>query len=143
MRTTELTLGRSWLIRLEPDSPLWLGILEAASALGVRAAQVNVLGAVQNAAVRSFDQDAKTFNDFDIDSPLELLSGVGNISIRDGAPFLHLHVALSDDKGVAYGGHLHEEKPTRVWVAEVWLQELLGEPPVRLFDERCGLAVWQ
>ena len=143
MRATELTLGRSWLIRLETDSPLWLGVLEAASALGVRAGQVNVLGAVQNAVVRYFDQGTKTYADLEIDSHLEILSGVGNISMRDGAPFLHLHVTLGDDKGVAYGGHLHEEMPSRVYVAEVWLQELLGEPPVRLFDERCGLSIWQ
>lgn len=108
----------------------------------MRAATLTVLGAVQNAAIRYFDQEAKAYRDLEIERHLEVLAGVGNISMREGRPFLHCHATFGDDRGKAWGGHLHEEKPTRVFAAEVWLQELAGEPPVRLFDERCGLALW-
>jgi len=143
MRINELSAGRQWLIRLEPDAPLYAQLMDAAAEFGLKAAQLNVLGAVQRAALRVFDQEAKEYHDFVLDRELELLGGVGNFSLRDGKPFLHCHVALSDREGHAYGGHLHETEPTIVFVAEVWLQELLGDPPVRLMDERCGLALWQ
>jgi uncharacterized protein len=142
MRVNELSAGRQWLIRLETDGDLYGQILGAARDLGVEAATLTVLGAVQRAALRSYNQITKEYLDFEFDQELELLGGTGNISIKDGEPFLHCHVTLGTKDGKAYGGHLHETKPTVVFVGEVWMQELLGEPPVRLLDERCGLALW-
>ncbi|MBR5284271.1 MAG: DNA-binding protein [Clostridia bacterium] len=37
---------------------------------------------------------------------MEILSLKGNISRKDGAPNLHLHVTASDDSFNAFGGHL-------------------------------------
>ena len=142
MRDIELKTGRTWLIRLETGEPLYEQILEAGTALGIEAATFAALGAVRNATLRSYDQDAKKYDDFEVEGHLELLSGVGNFSLKDGKPFVHCHVTVGTADGRAFGGHLHEEKPTIVFAAELWLQELLGDPPVRLFDERCGLALW-
>lgn len=142
MRANELKTGRNWLIRLETDQPLHAQIRDAGAALGVEAATFTVLGAVQNAVLRYYDQSAKEYRDFALDRHLELLSGVGNFSLKDGSPFVHCHVTLGADDGTAWGGHLHEERSSAVFAAELWLQELLGEPPVRMFDERCGLMLW-
>ncbi len=142
MRTFELRPGRQWLIRLETDGELYGQITEAAVTLGFQTATFTVLGAVGRAALRIYDQQSKAYQDLDLEEEMELLAGVGNISARDGVPFVHCHATFGLPSGRAVGGHLHETRPTVVFVAEVWIQELLGEPPTRLFDERCGLALW-
>lgn len=39
---------------------------------------------------------------------LEVLSLQGNISMKEGEPFIHLHVSLADHDFTARGGHLFE-----------------------------------
>jgi predicted DNA-binding protein with PD1-like motif len=38
--------------------------------------------------------------------PREVLGVSGNVTLRDGQPFLHLHVTLADGRMRAVGGHL-------------------------------------
>jgi predicted DNA-binding protein with PD1-like motif len=38
--------------------------------------------------------------------PLEIVSCVGNVSLKEDAPFVHAHITLSDKEGRTYGGHL-------------------------------------
>ncbi|MCA1831951.1 MAG: PPC domain-containing DNA-binding protein [Actinomycetota bacterium] len=143
MHTTELKHGRTWLIRLDTDAPLYKQILDAGAELGIEAATFTLIGALQNVVVRYVDQEAKEYRDLELNQHMEMLSGVGNFSLKDGKPFVHCHITVAAEDGSAYGGHLHEEKPSLIFVTELWLQELLGDAPVRLFDERCGLALWQ
>ena len=42
----------------------------------------------------------------DIKGEFELTSLVGNITIKNGNPFVHIHVNVSDEACNAYGGHL-------------------------------------
>jgi predicted DNA-binding protein with PD1-like motif len=142
VKVHELKTGRQWLIRLETDGELYGQILGAAKDLGVQAASLTVLGALQGVGLRIYNQTAKRYEDYRIDEEVELLGGVGNVSLREGEPFLHCHVTVGTRDGKAFGGHLHETDPSTVFVGEVWMQELLGEPPVRLMDERCGLMLW-
>lgn len=142
MKVHELSTGRQWLLRLNTDGDLYGQIAGAATELGVKAATLTVLGALQRATLRVYDQTAKRYTDFAVDQEVELLGGTGNISLREGKPFLHCHVTLATADGKALGGHLHETEPSMVFVGEVWMQELLGDPPVRLMDERCGLMLW-
>jgi len=132
--------GPVHLLRLETGSDLVDEITRFAVDHHVRAAWLSFLGAVRRASLRYYDQEAREYRDFTIDRHLEVLSGVGNISILDGRPFLHAHAAFADDAGAAFGGHLNVG--CEVWSIEVRLEELRGEPPVRTFDERTGLNLW-
>jgi hypothetical protein len=38
--------------------------------------------------------------------PLEVTSCVGNVSMKQGVPFIHAHISLADKQGKGYGGHL-------------------------------------
>jgi predicted DNA-binding protein with PD1-like motif len=72
---------------------------------------------------------------------MEIVSLYGNISLKDGKPFAHVHVVLSDAKGNGRGGHLLPGR-TPVFACELIIEEFDGEPPVRLNDENTGLALW-
>jgi predicted DNA-binding protein with PD1-like motif len=69
----------------------------------------------------------------------EIASCVGNISMKDGIPFVHAHAVLADQNGNIKAGHLLEGK---VFAAEVHLTELIGSKLVRKNDPVTGLSLW-
>ena len=76
-----------------------------------------------------------------IDRPLEITNLVGNVSLRDGNPFVHAHVTLADSAGHAYGGHL--APGTIVFACEFVLEVLSESVLERAFDETTGLYLWK
>jgi len=64
---------------------------------------------------------------------------VGNVSLKDGEPFVHAHAVLSDEKGNTRAGHLLEGI---VFAAEVHLSQLEGPKLERKYDEVTGLSLW-
>ena len=64
-----------------------------------------------------------------------------NISMRDGKPFVHVHILLSDAEGKVFGGHLM--KGTKLFACEVTIDEFEGEQLERGQDERTGLFLWK
>jgi predicted DNA-binding protein with PD1-like motif len=101
---------------------------------------VTALGAVERASLRYYDQQALAYRDFTIDEPLEVVAAVGNVSLLDGEPFLHLHAALAAADGRGYGGHVHSG--TVAFALEATVTVLDGEPPVRRHDAATGLTLW-
>lgn len=132
--------GTVHLIRLATGDDIVDAITRYAAEHEIGAAWFSYLGAVTTASLRYYDQEARQYRDFTIDSPLEVLSGVGNVSLLDSQPFVHTHAAFADDAGRAFGGHLNTG--CIVWSLEIRLEQLFGEPPVRDFDESSGLALW-
>ena len=128
------------LLRIPTGEDL-LGYLEEFVATeGIENAWLSYLGALQNASLRYYDQPNKEYSDFHIHEHLEVVSGVGNVSLLDGGPFIHTHVVLADAAGHAFGGHVNYG--CEVWALEVKIEEFRGDPPVRLFDEETGLSLW-
>jgi hypothetical protein len=132
--------GPIHLLRLEQGADIVGEITDYATRHGIEAAWFTYLGAVSRAALRYYDQEALEYRDFTIDEHLEVLSGVGNVSLRDGAPFVHTHATFGDASGRGLGGHLNTG--CIVFSLEVRLEELSGEAPVRLPDAASGLSLW-
>jgi predicted DNA-binding protein with PD1-like motif len=132
--------GPIHVLRLNTGDDLLDGITSYAADAGITAAWLTYLGAVSRASLRYYDQDAREYRDFALDEHLEVLSGVGNVSMLAGAPFVHTHAAFADASGAAFGGHLNTG--TTVWALEVRVQELAGAALVREPDECTGLTLW-
>lgn len=133
--------GPVHLFRIPTGGDIYDDIARYAEANRIQAAWLSYLGAVRRASLRYFDQEAKEYRDLTLEQPLEVLSGVGNISLLDGEPFLHTHAAFGDEAGQAYGGHI--DPGCEVWALEVKMQEMLGEAPERSPDECTGLTLWE
>lgn len=132
--------GRTFVGRLETGSDLVGEIERFCADEGITAAWVSVVGAVQHAAYAFYDQQAKAYANLASDEHHELAGFVGNISLRDGKPFLHAHASFADRSGATVTGHLLPG--CVVWVAEVTLREMTGVDLVRTPDEQTGLALW-
>ena len=133
--------GPTHLFRLEAGDDIVQEITQFVTEHGISVAWISYLGAVRKASLRYYDQDRLEYQDFTIDHHLEVLSGVGNVSLLDGKPFVHTHAVFSDEDGKAFGGHLNTG--CEVWSLEVRVEELIGAPPVRDFDETTGLGLWR
>lgn len=132
--------GPIHVVRLNTGEDLLDGITSYARQAGITAAWLTYLGAVSRASLRYYDQDRRVYEDFVLDAHLEVLSGVGNVSLLDGSPFVHTHAAFADEEGRAWGGHLNTG--TTVWALEIRIQELIGPPLVREPDECTSLSLW-
>ena len=132
--------GRSFVGRLPTGTDLVEEIERLAAEREVRAAWVSVVGAVSRAAFAYYNQTILQYKEMSSPQHHELFGFVGNLSMRDGRPFLHAHAGFSDINGEPLGGHLL--KGCVVWVAEVEIRELIGVELVRELDEQTGLALW-
>ncbi len=140
MTASRFDPGPIHLLRLGPGEDLVGSITAYAKIHDIRSASVTLLGAVRSASLRYFDQHRKDYRDFRIARPLEVTSGIGNISILDDEPFLHAHATFSDEDGQTFSGHINFG--TEVFHIEATIQELDGVAPVREMEELTGLMVW-
>ncbi len=127
--------------KLPHQTDLIGALTEAAAVNGIEAGALQVVGALQGAKLGFYDQWSKTYRELPFAKPLEIVSGLGNISLRDGKPFVHLHLSLSDEEGKVFGGHAMEG--CTVFAAEYVIVPLPGAVPVRTFDETTGLYLWE
>jgi uncharacterized protein len=106
----------------------------------IRLGRINAIGAVRKACIGFYDQEKREYGYINIDEPLEITNLTGNVSIKDGNPFVHAHVTLADSTGRAFGGHL--ARGTIVFACECTVEALDGQAFERGFDEETGLSLW-
>ncbi|MFU8796345.1 MAG: PPC domain-containing DNA-binding protein [Dehalococcoidia bacterium] len=131
--------GDELILSLNPGSDLVKSITEIARDTGIEAGSLVAIGALKQAKLGYYDQNKNRYREIKVDSPTEIASCAGNISIRSGEPFAHIHVVLADSDGKTKAGHLLEGI---VFVAEVHLRTLQGPKLERKYDATSGLWLW-
>jgi predicted DNA-binding protein with PD1-like motif len=136
----EFDLKGNLLIRAKHDSDLVKFITELAEERGITTAAFAVIGAVKHAKLGFYDQEKHEYREITVDSPHEIASCTGNVSLTNGKPFVHAHVVLAGKNGNTKAGHLIE---ATVFAAEIHLHELKGMKLKREYDEETGLSLWK
>lgn len=139
MSSTEFDLERILLLRVKHGSDLVQFITELAEKKGITVAAFTAIGALKRANLGFYDQESHEYREITIDSPREIASCIGNISIKDGKPFVHAHAVLADEEGNTKAGHL---AGGIVFAAEVHLRELKGPKLERKYDDVTNLSLW-
>ena len=137
---SEATAGRIFVGRLDPGDDLVDEIEKFSGEKAVRAAWVSAIGAVKHAAFAYYQQGERKYLELVSDEHHEIIGFVGNISMRDDAPFLHAHATFGSVNGAAVGGHLLHG--CVVFVAEITIREMTGVELIRTPDEVSGLSLW-
>jgi len=135
----EYDASKELIVRLNYDVDLIQSITELARNKGVEAGSFTAIGALRRAKLGYYDQKNHEYREMKIDSPHEMVSCIGNVSLKDGEPFIHAHVVLADETGNTKAGHLLEGI---VFAAEVHLRQLEGLSLERKYDEVTGLSLW-
>lgn len=92
----------------DKDEPLMESITRTAKKHGVFGASLTGLGALKHAELGFYHLHKKEYDRRKFDEEYELVSLTGNITVKDGEPFVHAHIVLGDDKFQCWGGHLFE-----------------------------------
>jgi predicted DNA-binding protein with PD1-like motif len=126
------------VVRLNPGDEVLPSLKAICEKEGVESATVIGIGACRKAEIAHYDTKRKAYHNKIFKGMLELVSLSGNISMKDGAPFLHLHASIGLPDFSLVGGHLVdcEVNPT----CEIVIMPLALRI-AREQDERSGLAI--
>jgi predicted DNA-binding protein with PD1-like motif len=100
--------GPTYVIRLDDGERIIDSLRALCEQDKIGAGVLSGLGAVREAELGWFDREAKNYCTVLIRELCEIVSLHGNISLLDGKPFLHCHIALGDRSFGVRGGHLRE-----------------------------------
>lgn len=139
-RFWEASPGRTFVGRLATGTDLAGEIERFCAENDIGAAWVSCVGALQHTAYAYYDQAAKRYVENASDEHHEMAGFVGNVSPKEGRPFLHAHASFGNRQGGTVTGHILPG--CTVWVAEVTLREMTGVDLQRTPDETTGLALW-
>ncbi|MBW1835516.1 MAG: DUF296 domain-containing protein [Deltaproteobacteria bacterium] len=137
---SEFKTGRRFIGRLPHGRDLIQSVENFCQDVSIQMATFSVLGTVTSAILGTYDQKQMVYVTFMENSPLEIVACTGNVSIKDGRPFVHAGIVLSDEQGKIIAGHLFSE--TVVFAGEIDLQELIGDPLERTYNHKTGLMQW-
>ena len=135
-----VTITNAYLGSMTCGDDLLKTITQICRDKNITAGRLEAIGAVQKAKVGIYDQLNKKYHFIEFNKPLEIVSITGNISLKDGEPFVHAHIALADENGHTFGGHLAED--TIVFVCEYAIEQFAGDVFNREFDKQRGLHLW-
>lgn len=127
------------MARLDHNGEIIASIAALAGEMTVATGMFSVIGALSRAELAYYDQKAQQYQKTVVDESVELASCTGNITIRDGKPFVHAHAVLADSSCHAMAGHLVSGT---IFAAELYMVELSGQPLTRAFDPMTGLFLW-
>ena len=127
--------------QLPYGADLYESLTEIVQKENIRLGRIQAIGATTHAIVAYYDQNTKKYNPIEFTGGMEILNLNGNISMRDGKPFVHVHILLGDAQGKVFGGHLLPG--TKLFACEVFVEEFEGKELVRTHDERTGLYLWK
>jgi uncharacterized protein len=132
--------GERVQFRFESGEPFVEPVLAWLTREGIGYAAMTGLGAVSGATISYWNASTRQYEQHALTEQMEVVSLIGNVTLREGKPFVHAHVALGKRDLSVIGGHMNEllVHPT----LEVWLRPE-ATPVTRVLDEACGLFVMQ
>ncbi len=135
--------GRTYMGRLDYKSDMLEEINKICIKENIKTGYINIIGAVSSLKTGFFDQEKKEYiyTVHKSQTPLEISSCMGNVSLKNDKPFCHIHIVTSDRNGNCFGGHLMDE--TYVYAAEFVIQEVIGEELIRNIDDTTKLPLWK
>ena len=124
------------VVRLDKGDEVAKCLLEVAEKEGVALASVAGIGATDDFNVGVFDLDANEYKRLHYTANHEINALTGNLTVKDGKPYLHLHITCTNDDGKVVGGHLFDARISLT--AEIFVHRLSGSAE-RKYDENLGI----
>lgn len=124
------------LVRLDKGDEIVKSLLDVAAKEKLALASVSGIGATDDFTVGVFDLQRSDYERFRFGGNHEIVALVGNLTTKDGAPYIHLHITCAGEGGKTVGGHLLEAKISLT--AEVFLHTVAGKAE-RQRDEALGI----
>lgn len=124
------------LVRLDKGDEIVKSLMKVAGTEKLMLASVSGIGATDDFEVGVFDIKRSDYEHFRFRGIHEIVALVGNLTTKDGAPYIHLHITCAGEGGKIVGGHLFNAKISLT--AEIFLHKADGNAD-RLRDETLGI----
>jgi hypothetical protein len=130
---------KTFIVVFETGDELAAGLSKFAEEQNLSAASFKAVGALSSVRLGWYNLESKKYDpSVTLDEPLELLSLIGDVALKDSKPVVHSHMVVGKRDGTAHGGHLLEAhvRPT--------CEVVLTESPAHLqkfIDPESGLAL--
>ena len=132
-------VGEKIFVSLQSGDLINKSLAEISVKENISNAWINGIGAIDSVEVGYMDVVNKKYQKRNFNDNYELISLIGNITIKDGEPFLHTHIAFSDTEYKVFGGHLFDAKITAT--GEIILT-VADSKIDRQFNENVGIHTW-
>lgn len=130
--------AQGYLVRLDPGEEVLSTLAAFCAREGVGSASLAGIGAVRDAELGYFEGARREYLRRELPGEHELCSFSGNLTWRDGEPFVHAHVVLAGADFVPLAGHLF--RATISATGEFWIGKG-GVKVVRELDAATGLKL--
>jgi len=128
--------GQQHILTVDIDEELLSSLLGFAAERGIEAAEIHGIGALRDFELGYYVLARKEYKRQKFSEIVELLSCSGNLAIREGKPFAHIHATVGFPDFRAMGGHLFSG--IVAVTAEIAFRPL-PERMDRAYDGRTGL----
>ena len=103
-------VDNTYIIYVEQDEDIMATLTQFCKDQKIINGQLSGIGAIKTIDLGIYDLEKKEYVRFIYEDLWELTSFQGNILLKDGDPFIHAHITISDHTLNVKGGHLFEAK---------------------------------
>ncbi|MCB9812067.1 DNA-binding protein [Candidatus Nomurabacteria bacterium] len=131
------TTSRTEIVVLKRGQRVIEALTAYAKEMGISNASFNAIGAVEQITCGYYDLQTRTYKFKNYpEGVFEVVSATGNIMLKEGEPFIHLHAVFTNEDNEAFGGHVEE---MRVAVTLEVILTVCDTALERRYDDETGL----
>lgn len=132
--------GNTYAVRFERGEEVVEKLMELVEKEGIKAASISAIGACDYIQVGLYNVDERKYYSHELTGPMEITSLLGNVSEKDGKPYLHLHITVADEEIRAFGGHLNKCMISGTCEMFINVVDIAID---RMIDDKTGLNVFK
>ncbi|USN48255.1 MAG: DNA-binding protein [Pseudobdellovibrionaceae bacterium] len=125
-----------FVVVLEKGEKVAEKLTQAAEEYNWKGGELHAIGALKDVELGYYDAEKKEYIRKTFVDEYELISMHGNVSLKNGDPYVHIHASLGDRDFAVFGGHVFEAVVAVTFEAFV---VPFGQMPVREFSPNIGL----
>ncbi len=132
--------GMHYVLRLDPGDEVVSVVRDFCETQGIALAKITGIGATNRAEIGLYDTEEQQYVSKEFTGDHEIASLIGNVTLMDGKPYLHMHAVLGDKMHKAIAGHLTSAVVSAT--CEIIIEQIEGEAH-RKHDDNTGLNIME
>ena len=128
------------IVRLDRGEEVVSSLLKIIKNENLHGGFVSAIGAADLIEVGLYELEKQQYKSKRFEGDFEIISCLGNVSRKDGEPYLHLHMSFGDKDFNVYGGHLSYCRISGTFECVIGLTQSTIE---RMKDSKTGLNIFK
>ncbi len=128
--------GNTYIIHIQQNEQVMATLTQFCIDHEIQNGQISGIGAIKDIELGAYVLEEQEYIVNNVKEIWELTSYQANIQLKDGEPFIHAHINISDHKMNVKGGHLFEAK---VGAGGEFILRTIDTDGQRKFDPNIGL----